>query len=141
MRSTKGFTVVELLITLAIIGILTAIAFPSYQSHVRKGTRAAAQAEMMKIADRQAQYLLDARNYAVGSSALGALSVTLPVDVSSKYTVTVTAADGTGTASTPPTYTITATPIAGGPQVSDGTLNLTHTGAKTRVVGSTTYAW
>ena len=141
MRGTKGFTVVELLITLAIVGILTAIAFPSYQSHVRKGTRAAAQAEMMKIADRQAQYLLDARNYAVGSSALGALSVTLPNDVASKYTVTVTASDGTGTASTPPTYTITATPIAGGAQVSDGILNLTHTGAKTRVVGSTTYSW
>lgn len=137
----KGFTVVELLIVLAIIGILTAVAFPSYQNHVRKGSRAAAQAAMMQIADRQAQYLLDARNYAVGTSALSALSVTVATDVASKYTLTVTAADGSGTASTPPTYTITATPIAGGAQVSDGTLTLTHTGAKTRTVGSTTYSW
>ena len=132
MRGTKGFTVVELLVTLAIIGILSAIAFPSYQSHVRKGTRASAQALMMQIADREAQYLLDARNYAVGSSALTTLNVSVPTDVSSKYTITVTAADGSSTASTPPTYTVTATPISGGSQVADGTLTLTHTGAKTR---------
>jgi type IV pilus assembly protein PilE len=137
----KGFTVVELLIVLAVIGILTAIAFPSYQNHVRKGSRAAAQAAMMQIADRQAQYLLDARNYAVGTSALSTLNVTLPSDVSSKYTVTVTASDGSGTASTPPSYTITATPITGNAQAADGTLTLTHTGAKTRTVGSTTYSW
>ncbi|HWI38302.1 MAG TPA: type IV pilin protein [Burkholderiales bacterium] len=141
MGNKKGFTVVELLITMAIIGILTAIAFPSYQSHVRKGSRAAAQAAMIQVADREAQYLLDARNYALGSSALTTLNVTLPTDVSTKYTITVTAADGTSTPSTPPTYTITATPITGGPQVNDGTLTLTHTGAKTRVLGSTTYPW
>jgi type IV pilus assembly protein PilE len=141
MRGTKGFTVVELLIVLAVIGILTAVAFPSYQNHVRKGARAAAQAAMMSIADREAQYLLDARNYAVGTSALTTLNVSLPTDVSSKYTITVTAADGSGTASTPPSYTVVATPIAGGAQVTDGTLKLTHTGAKTRIVGSNTYSW
>lgn len=137
----KGFTVVELLIVLAVIGILSAIAFPSYQNHVRKAARAAAQAAMMQIADREAQYLLDARNYVVSTAALTTLNVTLPADVSSKYTITVTAADGTNTASTPPTYTITATPITSGPQVADGTLKLTHTGAKTRVVGSSTFSW
>ena len=137
----KGFTITELLIVVAVVGILTAVAFPSYQNHVRKGARAAAQAAMMQVADREAQYLLDARNYAVGSAALTALNVTVPTDVASKYTITVTAADGTGTASVPPSYTITATPITGGPQVSDGTLTLTHTGAKTRTVGSTVYSW
>jgi type IV pilus assembly protein PilE len=137
----KGFTVVELLIVLAVIGILTAVAFPSYQNHVRKAARASAQAAMMQIADRETQYLLDARNYVVTATALATLNVTLPVDVSSRYTITVTASDGTNTATTPPSYTITATPITGGPQVADGTLKLTHTGAKTRVVGSTTYGW
>jgi type IV pilus assembly protein PilE len=137
----KGFTVVELLIVLAVIGILSAIAFPSYQNHVRKAARAAAQASMMQVADREAQYLLDARNYAVGSAALTTLNVTVPTDVATKYTITVTASDGSGTASTPPTYTIVATPITGGPQEPDGTLRLTHTGAKTRTVGSSTFSW
>jgi type IV pilus assembly protein PilE len=141
LKNKKGFTVIELLITMAVIAILVAVAFPSYQSHIRKGSRAAAQAAMIQIADREAQYLLDARNYALGASALTTLNITLPTDVSTKYTITVTAADGSSTPSTPPTYTVQATPVAGGPQVTDGTLSLTHTGAKTRVAGSTTYPW
>ena len=132
MRGVRGLTIVELLIVMVIVGILAAIGYPSYQNHMRKGARASAQAEMMKIADRQAQHLLDARTYAVGSGALTALSITLPTDVSVKYTVTITAADGSGTPSTPPSYTIKATPVSGGAQVPDGELTLTHTGAKTR---------
>ena len=45
---------------------------------------------------------------------------------------TITAADGTDTPSTPPSYTIRATPVSGGAQVPDGELTLTHMGAKTR---------
>jgi type IV pilus assembly protein PilE len=132
MRVARGFTLIEVMVVVVIIAILAAIGFPSYQSHLRKSARASAQTAMMQIADRQAQYLLDARNYAVGASALTALNVTLPADVTAKYAVTVTAADGTSTPSTPATYTVKATPIAGGAQVQDGELTLTHTGAKTR---------
>jgi type IV pilus assembly protein PilE len=123
---------VELLIVVVIVGILAAIAYPSYQNHLRKGARAAAQTAMMQIADRQAAHLLDARTYAIGSTALTTLNITVPNDVSSKYTVTVTASDGTDTPTTPPSYTIKATPITGGAQVQDGELTLTHTGVKTR---------
>jgi type IV pilus assembly protein PilE len=136
MRSPKGFTLVELLITLAIIGILTAIAFPSYQNHVRKGARAAAQSAMMEIANREAQYLLDARNYAVGPTAITDLKVTVTADVTNKYTITVTDSAGNPAPSTPPTFTVVATPIAGGSQASDGELKLTHTGAKFRAGNS-----
>ena len=132
MRAARGFTLIEVMVVVVIVAILAAIGFPSYQSHLRKSARASAQTAMMQIADRQSQYLLDARNYAVGATALTALNVTVPADVTVKYTVTVVAADGTDTPSTPPTYTIRATPVTGGAQVQDGELTLTHTGVKTR---------
>ena len=132
MRGARGITLVELLIVVVIVGILAAVGYPSYQSHLRKGARASAQTEMMKIADRQAAHMLDARTYAIGSTALTTLNVTLPADVTSKYTVTITASDGTDTPTVPPSYTIRATPVTGGAQVEDGELTLTHTGTKTR---------
>ncbi len=52
-----GFTFVELMITVAIIGILVAIALPSYRQYILRGNRAAAQAEMMDIANREQQFL------------------------------------------------------------------------------------
>jgi type IV pilus assembly protein PilE len=132
MRLQRGLTIIELLIVVAIVGILAAIAYPSYQNYARKANRSAAQTEMMKIADRQAQYLLDARNYAVGATALADLNITIAADVATRYTITVrNAADG-DTPSTPPSYTVIATPVAGGSQASDGVLTLAHTGAKTR---------
>ena len=132
MRVVRGFTLIEVVIVAAIVGILAAVAYPSYQNHMRRGARASTQTAMMQIADRQSQFLLDARNYAVGPTALTTLNVALPSDVSAKYTVTVVAADGTDTPSTPPSYTVRATPVTGGAQVLDGELTLAHTGAKTR---------
>ncbi len=128
MTREKGFTLIELLVVVAILGVLLAIAVPSYRSHVIKGHRASAQTFMMEVANRQNQYLLDARNYAVGAGALTTLGQTVPADVSSHYTITIDPA----APATPPAYTITATPIVGTAQASDGVLTLDNLGVKTR---------
>jgi len=128
----RGVTLIELLIAVVIVAVLAAIALPTYQGQLRKGSRAAAQGLLVNIANKQAQYLLDARNYAVGPAALGALNVVPPTEVAAFYTLAIENAAGGATPSTPPSFTIKATPIAGSRQEADGALVLTHDGTKSR---------
>ncbi len=124
----KGFTLIELMIAVAIIGILAAIAIPNYSEYVIRANRSAAQSEMMDIANREQQFLLADRAYA-DKATLVASGYSVPADVAAKYTYTVTP-DNTAT---PPTYIITFTPIVGSSQASDGALTLNSAGAKTPI--------
>lgn len=114
-----GFTLIELMITVAIIGILAAIAYPSYQQHIVKTNRTDAQAFLMTVAQKQQQRLMMVRSYAGGDDALSALQLSVPANVARSYDVTVTSAGGP-----PPTFTATATPKSGTSQVSDGNLSI-----------------
>ena len=116
----KGFTLIELMIVVAIIGILVAIVLPNYKNYIIKSKRSAAQSFMLDVANREKQYLLDARAYTATLSDIA----TIPNEVSPNYTVAVTVG------ATPPSFTITATPIAGTTQASDGALTLNNTGTK-----------
>jgi type IV pilus assembly protein PilE len=131
-EKAKGFSLMELLVVLAIIGILTAIAIPSYDAYLRRGTRVAAQSFMMQVSSKQAQYLLDARNYAVGGTAVADLSLTVPTDVTPFYDVAVENGTGGNAVAVPPTFRVRLTPKAGTRQATDGELILTNTGNKTR---------
>ena len=105
-KGRQGFTLIELMIAVVIVGILAAVAYPSYVQYVVRAKRSAAESFILDVASRQEQYNLDARQYASSMTVLGATSI--PPEVSGSYTVTL-AADNTAT---PPTYTVTATPNA-----------------------------
>lgn len=120
----QGFTLIELMITVAIIAILAGIALPSYQAYVIRGNRAAAQAQMMDISNREQQFLLADRAYA-DKTTLEASGYALPDEVSGKYDYEVEVDN----AATPPTYIITFSPT--GSQADDGDLTLNSVGAKT----------
>jgi len=120
--SGRGFTLVELMIVCAVVAILIAIAIPSYALFMKKSRRGDTEATLMDIAQREQQYLLDARAY---TSNIAALNVTVPADVAPYYTIILNAPAGA-----PPTFTVTATPIAGSAQAGDYTLGIDNTGAK-----------
>ena len=130
MRSARGFTLIEVLIVVAVITILTTIAWPSYSRYVMRGKRADAQTLMMDISGREEQYLLDARTYTAALDATGLNLVRQGWTCSAttcsnpNYNITVTA-----TAGPPPAYTINATAV--GSQAIDGNLSLNNLGAKT----------
>lgn len=120
----RGFTLIELMIAVAIVGILASIALPSYQDYVRKGRRADAQAFMHEVASRQQHFLVDRRMYA---STLAALGLAAPSSVSPHYNITLTNVVNNVQ---PMGFTLQAAPIAGQAQDTCGTLTLNAQGAK-----------
>lgn len=132
MKNASGFTMIELMIVVAVVGIISVIAFPSYQNNLQKGRRASAQVFLMDIAQRQQQYLLDARAYAPDLTSLG---ISTPSDVSPYYSIPVTI-NAVNNAGAPPSFTVTATPIA--TQASDkcGILGIDNIGKKTASTGA-----
>jgi type IV pilus assembly protein PilE len=140
MKQTLGFTLIELMITVAIVGIMAGIAYPSYQDSVRKSRRADAKAVLANLSNAmerrytEGTYIDQANNTRRGYEGCAKPKETplnigepwiyeIPTETKNYYNVTISAA-------TASSYTLSAAPT--GVQASDrcGTLTLTHTGAK-----------
>ena len=124
MITKNGFTLIELMITVAIIAILAAIAYPSYQDSVRKTHRAEAQGDLIELSDFLERYYTENNSYRTGVGG----AVTLPFTQSPRTGVAfylITQGNLTDD-----TFTLTATPQAAGGQNIDvcGSLTITHTG-------------
>lgn len=137
MKANRGMTLIELMVVVAIIGILAAVAYPSYEAYVIRANRSAAQQLMLKIASREEQYRLDAKSYTAtlgGSSGLNIVeqgwdcTSNTAQCTNGHYTVTVGLVAGP-----PPGYTITAvgsTRQKNGPGGDGADLTLTDQGLK-----------
>lgn len=125
VKPANGFTMIELMVTVAIIGILAAIAYPSYVQYVIRSNRSAAQAQMLDIANRQQQFLLANRAYAA-TAAMTTSGYAVPPELITKYTFEATVGAGTV-----PSFLITFTPVVGSSQAGDGALTLNSDGVKT----------
>ncbi len=124
MKKNRGFTLIEILIVMVVIGILAAIAIPSYTNQLIRGTRSGAQAVMMDMANTEQFYLQSFRAYT--NDHTNDLKVVPPVEVTNFYDIVITN-DAT---KTPPTFLITATPKAGTRQAPDGAITLDNAGTK-----------
>ena len=130
-HAQKGFTLIELMITVAVIGILAAIAYPSYTQYVQRARRSEAKAVLLQDATILERNFTMANRYdntfnnGTGTATSGLIILQSPVSGTLVYNITVTFA------TTPATdFTLTATPSPTGSMAADacGAFTLTNAG-------------
>jgi type IV pilus assembly protein PilE len=148
MRTQKGFTLIELVVTMVIAAILAAIAIPAYSNYVRKSHRTDAKSALLDLASLEERYFSTQNSYSsnwsdlgYGASAANGASIASPngyYTLSPPTVVTATAPTST-TPGTPATYSFTAT--ATGNQLKDTTCKtytVTSAGSRTAQDASST---
>lgn len=127
-----GFTLIEMMIVVAVIGILAAIAYPSYQEHVRKARRADAQTALLELAQFMERHYTANGKYLTDANVAPTLPFSgAPKDGATKYYDLSFAS-----APTASSYTLRAVPKGAMASDTCGTLTLSNTGAKGQATGA-----
>ncbi|MBE1160075.1 prepilin-type N-terminal cleavage/methylation domain-containing protein [Dyella sp. 7MK23] len=131
-RGALGFTLIELMVVVAIVAILAAIAMPIYQQQVQRSRRTAAKTALLDVASREEKYYSTNNNYTTSFGSLGysgaPTTLSIPGNGQNFYTVQFPASASTSGTS----FSIQAVPVSTGPQASDacGTYTLTDLGVQ-----------
>lgn len=125
-QSAQGFTLIELMITVAIIGILAAVAIPSYSSYITRAKRADARGQVMQVGQFMQRFYAANDSYQTDrSNAALTLPANLqnsPMDGTAVYNLTVTTAVSG--------YTVTAVPVSASFDTKCASFTLTSTGVR-----------
>jgi type IV pilus assembly protein PilE len=138
-RQQAGFTLLELVIAMAVLTLLVTMAYPSYLEHMNKVRRADALGPLMDLVNRQEQFMLDHKQYA-GSMTLLGYAANPYITPEGYYSVAVVTA-GCGTT---PCYRFTATPVSGKAQAKDAkcaSLSINSAGSKTATGSASDKCW
>ncbi|MDX1454727.1 MAG: type IV pilin protein [Gammaproteobacteria bacterium] len=115
MKLKQGFTLVELMVVVAIISILAAVAYPAYSEYVTRTKRSLAKSELNSIASRQETFFMDNKQYASDLTNLGMPANPYFIDVNGNRLAANASAEVVYqiSAATPTTrsFTLTATPV------------------------------
>jgi type IV pilus assembly protein PilE len=143
-----GFTLIELMVAVVIVGLLTTIALPSYRQYAIRASRMEAQAELLQLASLQEKIFLNSNSYAFGANGVtaaytgtqaGGLGRTSGRTNDGRYELTLvtlassmacTGAGATATASGAQAFVVMATPVSGGSQVGDGNICVSESGKR-----------
>ncbi len=145
----KGFTLIELMITVVIVGVLSAVALPSYKSYIVRASRNAAQGELLAMAGMQEKIFLNSNAYAYGGAtgvttayngtSSGGLGRTSGQTEDGRYAISIvnlavatncTPTGATATAAGAQQFVLMADPVAGKSQAGDGSLCVSESGRR-----------
>ena len=139
MKMQRGFSLLELLIVVAIMAVLAGLAIPAYQGYILRAKQGAAQSVLLDIAQKQPQFMADRRstyagclsasylypNLTAATCAANHLSITPQADIAALYGFSITLI------ATPPGYIANAIPIS--VEVGTTSFHIDHSG--NRVTG------